>query len=140
MSEAKQGKQGMTGGSVRKRVGMRGSGRAPGLDMTGERGVPENNGRMEPRRGWRDMPVGGAISAAGSAIEYQTGDWRSIRPLHSKERCINCLMCWVYCPDAAIMLKDGKVEGIDYAHCKGCGICAKECPQRSMHRWCGGTH
>ncbi|HAW70026.1 MAG TPA: ferredoxin [Firmicutes bacterium] len=93
-------------------------------------GASEKEGRLEPRHGWRDMPLGGVIPKAGSATEYETGDWRSIRPLHSKERCINCLLCWVYCPDAAIRLQDGKVEGIDYEHCKGCGICAKECPQK----------
>ena len=93
-------------------------------------GASEKEGRFEPRHGWRDMPLGGVIPKAGSATEYETGDWRSIRPLHSKERCINCLLCWVYCPDAAIRLQDGKVEGIDYEHCKGCGICAKECPQK----------
>jgi pyruvate ferredoxin oxidoreductase delta subunit len=34
----------------------------------------------------------------------------------------------VACPDVAIALKDGKVVGIDYMHCKGCGICSFECP------------
>jgi pyruvate ferredoxin oxidoreductase delta subunit len=26
------------------------------------------------------------------------------------------------------VLKDGKMVGIDLEHCKGCGICAAECP------------
>ena len=29
--------------------------------------------------------------------------------------------------DASIQVADGKVTGIDYDHCKGCGICSKEC-------------
>lgn len=79
---------------------------------------------------WRELPAGGIMLEAGSSRKYATGDWRSMRPVHSRERCINCLFCWVYCPDAAIRLEDGKVVGIDYDHCKGCGICARECPQK----------
>ena len=26
------------------------------------------------------------------------------------------------------VVDDGKLVGIDYHHCKGCGICAQECP------------
>ncbi|MEE9585652.1 MAG: 4Fe-4S binding protein [Nitrososphaerales archaeon] len=28
------------------------------------------------------------------------------------------------------MVKDGKVTGVDLVHCKGCGICAAECPTK----------
>jgi pyruvate ferredoxin oxidoreductase delta subunit len=34
----------------------------------------------------------------------------------------------VACPDSSVRLSEGKVTGIDYEHCKGCGICAFECP------------
>jgi len=27
-----------------------------------------------------------------------------------------------------VMVKDEKMTGFDYDHCKGCGICALECP------------
>ncbi|NMB16185.1 MAG: 4Fe-4S binding protein, partial [Firmicutes bacterium] len=46
------------------------------------------------------------------------------------ERCIHCLLCWVFCPDMAVIVEDGRVVGFDYKHCKGCGICAKECPSK----------
>jgi Pyruvate/2-oxoacid:ferredoxin oxidoreductase delta subunit len=37
------------------------------------------------------------------------------------------------CPDVAISFKEGEREyGIDYDHCKGCGICAVECPRSAM--------
>jgi pyruvate ferredoxin oxidoreductase delta subunit len=36
----------------------------------------------------------------------------------------------VYCPEGSIIVEDGKVIGIDMKHCKGCGICAKECPEK----------
>lgn len=48
-------------------------------------------------------------------------------------RCLNCGMCfdcdncWHFCPDAAVIKKANGYE-IDYNYCKGCGICAMECP------------
>jgi len=29
-------------------------------------------------------------------------------------------------------VKDGKMEGFDYEHCKGCGICASICPVKCI--------
>lgn len=40
-------------------------------------------------------------------------------------RCDNCL---IFCPDVAILRKTDGYQ-IDYDHCKGCGICAEECPR-----------
>lgn len=81
--------------------------------------------------GWKDIPSGGAILEPGNSRQYLTGEWRStVRPKWHKERCIHCLFCWVYCPDAAIKVVDGKMTEIDYDYCKGCGICAKECPAK----------
>jgi pyruvate ferredoxin oxidoreductase delta subunit len=80
--------------------------------------------------GWKEVPQAGVIRDAGNAEDYETGDWRSYRPVRDEDKCIHCLLCWVYCPDSAIIVKDGKVVGIDLKHCKGCGICAKECPEK----------
>jgi len=41
--------------------------------------------------------------------------------------CFECDNCWHFCPDAAV-IKHGQVYRIDYDYCKGCGICAEECP------------
>jgi len=79
-------------------------------------------------KSWKEIPIGGLIVEPGNAAEYKTGGWRTMCPVYDPKKCINCMLCWVYCPDSAIMVKDGKVVGIDYDHCKGCGICAKECP------------
>ena len=85
---------------------------------------------MSKLKGWTEVPRGGNILKAGSAQEYETGSWRTFRPIHIEENCINCLRCWIYCPDSAILLKDGKVVGMNYTYCKGCGICAHECPAK----------
>lgn len=77
---------------------------------------------------WRELPPGGLILTPGNAREYRTGDWRSNRPIWNADECTSCLLCWVYCPDGAILLDGVKVKGIDYDYCKGCGICVEECP------------
>lgn len=54
-----------------------------------------------------------------------TGTWRSQKPVIDHDQCINCLLCWIWCPEAVID-RDGL--NINYDYCKGCGLCAKECP------------
>jgi pyruvate ferredoxin oxidoreductase delta subunit len=79
-------------------------------------------------KGWKEIPIGTRIEEPGNAREYKTGDWRTFKPIRDDEKCTNCLFCWIFCPDAAINTKDGKIGKIDYNYCKGCGICAEECP------------
>ncbi len=54
-----------------------------------------------------------------------TGEWRVFRPVKDEEKCNECLLCWIFCPEATI---DKDTLEIDYQYCKGCGICAVECP------------
>ena len=70
----------------------------------------------------------GTATEAGSAAKLNTGSWRTYAPLTDYEKCTDCMICWVYCPDSAITVADGKKTGTDYQYCKGCGICAVECP------------
>lgn len=79
---------------------------------------------------WREMPLGGIIFQGGSSVGYRTGGWRTYKPMHVPERCIHCLRCWILCPDSAILVEDEKMIGFDYDHCKGCGLCARECPPK----------
>ena len=79
---------------------------------------------------WKELPPAAIVPKPGSSAEKSTAGWRTYRPIHDKSKCINCLRCWIFCPDSAIQVKDGKVVGIDYEHCKGCGICAHECPPK----------
>jgi len=83
---------------------------------------------MAQGTGWKDIPIGGMIVEAGNAVRYQTGEWRSFRPVVDQEKCTNCLTCWIYCPDSSILVEDEEMVGFDYDHCKGCGICAANCP------------
>jgi len=47
--------------------------------------------------------------------------------------CTACDNCYVFCPDAAIVPNraTGAYE-VDLTHCKGCGICATECPRGAI--------
>ncbi len=86
---------------------------------------------MSKPKGWKDLPEGGLIKEAGNAEKYNTGAWRSERPIWIKENCIQCMFCWVFCPDAAVTVTpEGERGEFDYLHCKGCGICALECPSK----------
>ena len=72
------------------------------------------------------------ISTPTKGAAGKTGMWRVFKPVLNKEKCVKCLMCWVYCPEAAIKrLEDDSIE-IDYEYCKGCGICATECPRGAI--------
>ncbi|MBD3348213.1 MAG: 4Fe-4S dicluster domain-containing protein [Candidatus Eisenbacteria bacterium] len=82
---------------------------------------------------WRDVPIAGNILEPGTSAELKTGAWRAdVKPKWHADRCIQCSQCWVFCPDVAIRLDDeGKVCGIDYDYCKGCGLCASVCPEKA---------
>ena len=75
-----------------------------------------------------EFPRGATIHTAGNSCEYITGGWRSERPVRDDAKCTQCLLCWVFCPDTSVKVADEKVYDFDYDHCKGCGICAHECP------------
>ena len=45
--------------------------------------------------------------------------------------CNECNTCWFLCPDGVVLSKDGKVD-FDYDYCKGCGVCAEECPRGAV--------
>lgn len=57
------------------------------------------------------------------------------RAVQEAERCFQCGgcclcdNCYTFCPDSVVW-REGEEEGIniDYEFCKGCGICAHECP------------
>jgi pyruvate ferredoxin oxidoreductase delta subunit len=87
--------------------------------------------KEEKKPSWKELPPGAVITEPGSSRQYKTGDWRAFKPVVEGDKCVNCLLCWVYCPDAAIVRNEKGVE-INYDYCKGCGICAKECPRLAI--------
>ncbi|MEW6077188.1 MAG: 4Fe-4S binding protein [Thermodesulfobacteriota bacterium] len=72
-------------------------------------------------------------SEPGPGDAGQTGSWRVERPVLDAAKCIpaktgkeSCFLCWMYCPDGVISRTIP--PGFDFQYCKGCGICAEECP------------
>lgn len=67
----------------------------------------------------------------------KTGDWRAVRPVIDHSKCTparnqrpSCFICWLYCPEGVVK-RSIPVE-IDYDYCKGCGVCAEECPTKAI--------
>jgi 2-oxoacid:acceptor oxidoreductase delta subunit (pyruvate/2-ketoisovalerate family) len=77
---------------------------------------------------WSALPVAGAVRP-DEAPRPATGGWRTgEKPDVDLSKCVNCLLCWLYCPDSAIVLERETFTGFDLEYCKGCAICAEICP------------
>jgi 2-oxoisovalerate ferredoxin oxidoreductase delta subunit len=79
---------------------------------------------------YEDLPLT-PITSVPSTVN-QTGGWKTFRPILDAEKCIKCYICWKFCPDIAVHAKEGELPEFDYDHCKGCGICAYECPKDAI--------
>jgi len=80
------------------------------------------------------QPTLDAVRRSASFAEVVTG-LDETNALFEARRCLSCGNCFEcdncygVCPDNAVMkLGPGKRFRINYDHCKGCGICATECP------------
>ncbi len=83
---------------------------------------------MGKLRDWQELEQG-AVVVRDASIHPDTGGWRTgLRPELDLSRCVDCLLCWLYCPDGAVVVADGAVVGIDLEACKGCEICEERCP------------
>jgi 2-oxoacid:acceptor oxidoreductase delta subunit (pyruvate/2-ketoisovalerate family) len=85
---------------------------------------------MPELKQWNELPVAGALAPAAQPA---TGGWRTAgRPVVELATCVNCLLCWLYCPDSAIVLDGTTFAGIDYDYCKGCALCVEVCPAGTL--------
>jgi 2-oxoacid:acceptor oxidoreductase delta subunit (pyruvate/2-ketoisovalerate family) len=76
-----------------------------------------------------------AMARRRSTFEEVTGGLDEGTALFEARRCLSCGNCFEcdncygVCPDnAVIKLGDGERYAIDLDYCKGCGLCAAECP------------
>jgi len=104
--------------------------------------IGESKGKARKKSGAKWMPTaqemlpGAAIGeqttpagkvGVGSMVENKTGSWKVFQPKYDKEACTMCLTCWWACPEGCIYRTKEKLD-FDMSYCKGCGICANECP------------
>jgi 2-oxoacid:acceptor oxidoreductase delta subunit (pyruvate/2-ketoisovalerate family) len=75
----------------------------------------------------------GTFDEVTSGLDASTALFEARRCM-SCGNCFGCDNCYGVCPDAAIVKNTGVIKTgpgsyeIDYDYCKGCGICAAECP------------
>jgi pyruvate ferredoxin oxidoreductase delta subunit len=72
----------------------------------------------------------GSSNGVGVLPTVNSG-FRTFHPEVDYDRCIKCMLCWVYCPEGCIDKTSGKIM-VDMDYCKGCGICANECPRKCI--------
>lgn len=61
-----------------------------------------------------------------------TASWRTVRPVMDKDKCVECGTCMAFCPVLSVRRAEGKKHLISLEFCKGCGICATECPKGAI--------
>jgi 2-oxoacid:acceptor oxidoreductase delta subunit (pyruvate/2-ketoisovalerate family) len=75
----------------------------------------------------------GGVVVRDEAVPLRTGGWRTEgRPSADLSRCVDCLLCWLYCPDGAIRVEGTAFAGFDLEVCKGCGVCVEMCPAHAI--------
>ena len=116
-----------------------------GVLATDKRGVRELG--AEELIGWDEVTQGVVLNSFEQEVENiahirpeerpysdfnsytaTVASWRVIKPVYNRDLCIDCQNCWVWCPDTSIISRDKQMLGIDYDHCKGCGVCVEVCP------------
>lgn len=78
------------------------------------------------------FPFAGIVFDPGNSKTYKTGDWKSKKPVVMFEKCSKCKLCFIYCPEFCIRQQSDGFFVADLDYCKGCGICAKECPKEAI--------
>lgn len=77
---------------------------------------------------YNEIPIGGTIITR-EVTQPETGSWRlGLKPEVDLSKCVNCMLCWINCPDSAVLIDDTDFVGFDYTYCKGCELCAETCP------------
>jgi 2-oxoacid:acceptor oxidoreductase delta subunit (pyruvate/2-ketoisovalerate family) len=89
-------------------------------------GLADINTAAHPRSRRIEPETAGGLFSPQQAV-------RSARRCFRCGICTFCNACRDYCPDLAVSLDpERRLRRIDYDYCKGCGICAQECPHGAI--------
>ncbi len=88
--------------------------------------------KSESELTWKDIEIGAIVVEPGSASQYETGGWRSQRPIFDNSKCNKCGLCYIFCPDACLEQDMDEYFRVNLFYCKGCGICASECRRKAI--------
>ncbi|MFH1032632.1 MAG: 2-oxoacid:acceptor oxidoreductase family protein [Chloroflexota bacterium] len=96
--------------------------------------------------GYANAPIGGTIVNPGNTIHKDLSASRQgIFPLYHRDRCIDCGLCTMTCPDYVFVWEQGidktgkpamVLKGPDYQYCKGCLKCVEICPVEALTMEC----
>jgi len=73
----------------------------------------------------------GPWAAGPQLLTLDVGDWKAQYPVVNKSKCCHCGNCYLFCPTGCIEDKGTYFEA-DLGFCKGCGVCAAECPATAI--------
>ncbi|HDD52596.1 MAG TPA: 4Fe-4S dicluster domain-containing protein [Thermosulfidibacter takaii] len=88
--------------------------------------------KLKERPIWKELPFACCIPEPGNSVYYKTGDWKTLKPVVDKMKCIKCGTCWIFCPEYAFEEDEYGYFEPNLEYCKGCGICARECPAQCI--------
>ncbi|MEC5317787.1 4Fe-4S dicluster-binding protein [Brenneria populi subsp. brevivirga] len=78
----------------------------------------------------RQWPAAPQLTS-GYLVTENSG-WRTSRPTIEDSACICCNLCVLLCPDGALANTRDNYPRLLAEWCKGCGICARECPKDAI--------
>jgi pyruvate ferredoxin oxidoreductase gamma subunit len=94
--------------------------------------------RFTPPLGWKNQPLGGTVINPGNTVLKDLSAARhGYYPLYHRDRCIDCGLCDMTCPDYVFVWKMGVdkrgkpapvLQGPALQYCKGCLRCVAICP------------
>jgi pyruvate ferredoxin oxidoreductase gamma subunit len=98
---------------------------------------------QQVKTGYKNMKIGGLNLNFGNSVTNDLSPSRQgYIPIFLQEKCINCGLCDVTCPDMVFQFQKGEYKnkemmvntGLDYFHCKGCLRCVEICPTGALVR------
>ena len=73
----------------------------------------------------------GGIVLRDEAEQPETGGWRTgVKPQVDLSKCVNCLLCWIYCPDSAVLARRRDVHRLRPSLLQGLRVLRRGVPGR----------